>query len=62
METAETRNLILYELINPSDPYTFLAPNVEVAGVVVAMLGTGYGAKPVEGDSESTPILFGWDE
>lgn len=50
-----------YELINPSDAYTFIAPNIEVAGVAVAMLSTAYGARDVATD-ESTPILFGWDE
>lgn len=55
-------NLILYELINPSDPYTFYAPSIEVAGVTAAMLSTGFGAKPVEGEGESSPVLFGWDD
>lgn len=54
-------NLILYTLINPSDPYTFYAPSVEVAGVAVALISTHYGAKPVNGEGESTPVLSGWD-
>lgn len=52
----------VYELINPSDPYTFEAPNIEVAGVAVCMLSSHYGAKQVDGDQESTPVLFGWKE
>lgn len=50
----------LYELINPSDPYTFRAPNIKVAGAAVIMLSTNFGAKCLD-DGESTPILFGWD-
>ena len=35
-----------YELINPSDPYTFIAKSHEVAALVVLLLGEGaYGAK-----------------
>lgn len=53
----------LWELINPSDPYTFYAPTVEVAGVAAAMLSTGFGAKCLDNQcDERTPILFGWDE
>lgn len=49
----------LYELINPSDPYTFYAPNIEVAAVVVCQLSSNFGAKEIGGDGR-TPILFGW--
>jgi hypothetical protein len=53
----------VYELINPSDAYTFEAPNIEVAGVAAVMLSTGFGATRVLDDvEESTPILFGWDD
>ena len=51
----------LYELINPSDRYTFYAPSIEVAGVVVCQLSPSFGAKEIGGD-EQTPILFGWDD
>jgi len=54
--------LKLYELANPSDPYTFYAPSVEVAGVAAAMLSTSFGATPVDGNGESSPVLFGWEE
>jgi hypothetical protein len=52
----------LYELANPSDPYTFYAPSIEVAGIAAAMISTGFGATPVDGEGESSPVLFGWDE
>lgn len=55
----------VYELINPSDPYTFEAPNIEVAGVCAVFLSTGFGAiNGVDGDDERerTPVLFGWEE
>lgn len=53
----------VYELINPSDPYTFEAPNIEVAGAAVVLLSPAFGAKRV-GDEvdERTPMLVGWEE
>lgn len=51
----------LYELINPSDRYTFYAPSIEVAAVTVIQLSAGFGANEVGGD-ERTPVLFGWQE
>lgn len=48
-----------YELINPSDPYTFIAADYETAVLAVLCLGPAYGAKP-KGDGEDVPIfLFG---
>ena len=54
----------LYELINPSDPYTFRAPSIEVAGAAVLQLSSNFGARCVEPNQErrSTPVIFGWDE
>lgn len=46
-----------YELINPSDPYTFIADDFEVAALVVLAFGTSYGAKPKEG-TDRVPILM----
>lgn len=55
--------LKLYELINPSDDYTFRAPSLEVAGACAVLLSSGFGARCLDGDSEeTTPILFGWNE
>jgi len=55
---------VLFELINPSDPYTFRAPSIEVAGAVACLLSTGFGARCLdEGhEDEQTPVLFGWNE
>ena len=47
-----------YELINPSDPYTFLAADHETAALVIGILGTSYAAKPKEGDEEVPLFLF----
>ena len=47
-----------YELINPSDPYTFIAEDHEVAVLTVFCLGTQYGATPMEGDKEVPIFLF----
>lgn len=52
---------MLYELINPSDGYTFEAPSIEIAGVCAVLLSPSYGAVQVDG-SEHTPVMFGWDE
>lgn len=54
--------MILYELINMSDPYTFYAPSIEVAGVCAVRLSPGFGAAPADGEGESTPLMFGWEE
>lgn len=48
-----------YELINPSDPYTFLAEDRESATLVVFFLGTMYGAKSQDGQEEVPLFLFG---
>lgn len=47
-----------YELINHSDPYTFLAADQETAALVIGILGTSYAAKPKEGDREVPLFLF----
>lgn len=57
--------MITYELINPSDPYTFKAPNIEIAGLCAVLLSTSFGATQVDPpnpDNERTPVLFGWNE
>jgi hypothetical protein len=50
-----------YELVNPSDKYTFLAPNLVIAACAVLILGEGrYGAHRVDNEEERVPIfLFG---
>jgi hypothetical protein len=55
-------NMKVYRLINPSDPYTFKAPSIEVAGVVACLLSTGFGAESEDDNDERTPVLFGWQE
>ena len=51
----------LWELVNPSDPYTFRAPDVRVAGMAAFMLSQAYGAKRLDG-SERSPVIIGWDQ
>lgn len=48
-----------YALINPSDPYTFLAPDLEVAALVVFLLGTMYGAKSKDEKNTVQIFMFG---
>ena len=54
----------LYELINPSDKYTFYAPNIEVAGCCAMLLSYMFSAVEVtdEGNAESSPAIWGHDE
>lgn len=48
-----------YELKNPSDPYTFMSADREVAALVVFSLSMFYGAEPKEGDGDIPIFLFG---
>ncbi|EPA0547485.1 hypothetical protein ACQZN4_003229 [Vibrio alginolyticus] len=54
--------MTLFELINPSDPLTFYAPNLEVAAVVAYSLSSHYGAVSVDNPEERSPILLGWGD
>ena len=56
--------MIEYELINPSDPYTFLAKTKESAALAVFLLGTMYGASPKDDNEEKriSVFLFGGAE
>lgn len=45
-----------YDLINWSDPYTFVAADFETAALTVFLLSNMYGAKPKDG-GESVPVL-----
>lgn len=53
-----------YELINPSDPYTFIAEDLETAAHVVFALSPAYGARPKDEGNEGVPIFIfgGWEE
>ncbi|MFZ4807519.1 MAG: hypothetical protein ACOYLQ_09700 [Hyphomicrobiaceae bacterium] len=45
--------MIVYEIINPSDAATFLAPDRTIALAVLALLGEGwYGVTPLERDGQ----------
>ena len=48
-----------YELINPSDKYTFIAADYETATLTVFCLGPAYGAKPKDGGEDVPILLFG---
>lgn len=48
-----------FELINPSDPYTFLAESEEVAALVVFSISTAYGAKSKDKSIEIPVFIFG---
>lgn len=49
----------IYELINPSDPYTFLAESHEVAALTVFLLSTAYGAESEDKNCDVPVFLFG---
>jgi len=50
----------LYEIINPSDPYTFEAPDRETATLVIFLLSTKFAAKCISdpGDEEDVPMFL----
>lgn len=48
-----------YELKNPSDPYTFIASDLEVAALVVFSISTMYGAEAKEGGASVPIFIFG---
>ena len=48
-----------YELMNPSDPYVFIAKSKEVAALVIACFSTAYGAKSKDGNEEIPIFIFG---
>lgn len=51
---------MLYEIINPSDPYTLHADDLEVAAIVASLIGEGqYALEPQEPDGVKVP-LFSW--
>lgn len=54
--------MLCYEIINPSDKTSFMAPNLMIASLVTMILGGGqYGAEPENPDeNEGVPLmLFG---
>lgn len=48
-----------YEIINPSDPYTFMAKSKEVAALTVFLLSTMYGAESEDGEEKIPVFIFG---
>ncbi|HSV28621.1 MAG TPA: hypothetical protein VLL76_03655 [Candidatus Omnitrophota bacterium] len=53
-----------YEIVNPSDAYTIIAPDHEVAALACFLLGEGlYAFEPIDGDLPKVPLfLFGGAE
>ncbi len=50
---------MLFEIINPHDPYTMEAPDLEIAAVAIAILGGGqYGLKELSGDKSGEVPVF----
>ncbi|MDN7179074.1 hypothetical protein M0D69_13835 [Caballeronia sp. SEWSISQ10-4 2] len=52
---------MLFEIINPSDPYTVVAEDKEIAAVACVVLGAGsYAFRPIDGGEFEVPLfLFG---
>lgn len=59
-----TAKTTLYEIINPSDPYTFEEPDVVTGAVALVVLGEGkYAGRPIDGKADEIPLwLFGGHE
>lgn len=51
-----------YNLANPSDPYTFVADDLETAALVVYSLSLGYGATTKDGEIAVPIFIFGGAE
>lgn len=51
-----------YEIINSSDPYTFVAQSREVAALTIFLLGTQYAAEPETGEEGVPLFIFGGAE
>lgn len=50
---------MLFEIINPSDPYTMEAPDLEIAACAVCLLGSGqYGLNELGGDKTGHVPMF----
>lgn len=51
----------LYEIVNPSDPYTMEVEDFKEAAVGLLMLSTHFGLEPVDGEAGSSmpPFIFG---
>ena len=50
---------MIYNLINPSDPITFDAPDLKTAALVTMVLGSGrYAAEPEDNSTEGVPLMM----
>ena len=53
----------VYEIINPSDPYTFLAPDDELAKLLCLLVGRGqYGIEGPNGENTMCLYILGIDD
>lgn len=51
--------ILRFELVNPSDPFTFTAPSLEVAAQAVLLIGEGfYGGKSLDGGTDVPMFAF----
>lgn len=51
--------MVAYEVVNPSDPYTFEAPDLEIAAAAIFLVGGGhYAADPFDEDQDRVPIFL----
>ena len=49
-----------FEISNPSDPYEMEVPDLEIAAIVICLLGNGkYGGKSLDGSPDVPFFLFG---
>jgi hypothetical protein len=51
---------MLYEIVNPSDPYTIEAPSLDIAAMTAILLGQGnYSFQSLEGGQDVPAFAFG---
>jgi hypothetical protein len=51
----------IYEIINPHDPYTMRAANIETAAAAIAFLTEGQAGVSDITSGEHSPVLIGWE-
>ena len=57
-KNGDMSSMLEYTLHNPSDPYTFLAEDQEVAALVVGILSTAFGADTEDENEENHIPIF----
>jgi len=58
MTSTQQERTVLFEIINPSDPYTMDAPDLEIAAIAVSVLGRGQYSLEGRGNAAGQDVPF----